>query len=289
MKRGLLAALALAVFAGALLADAAADHARTEEGERADWSATRALLDGIGARSAPIRASLLALDEIDADGLVVRSNGVAPTPAEVEAVSRFARRGGHVLVLAEPTVAARFGMEIVPARIHATDGGPLRGEGDPAPLLRAASPILGEGDVLLETVPETFVDADGDRRASAGDVAGPFPIARSALGGRVVVLSTPLLLDEEAMEDAATRDLLVSLLEERFPAGSLVALDETRARAPFDAGRALLAAAVHAGELPWLQGSGALAAVATAALAWPRKRAEEGGARNAVPLEDDLA
>lgn len=286
-RRLMLALLALAVASGALFADAAGQLARAAPGSSADWRAVEDLLDESGSRHARLDATLLAIGRSGADAIIVRANEVPLTPAEMDAIVAFAEDGGRAIVLAEPALAARFGMEIAPVPIHATDGGALRAEGDRAPLLPDARPLLGSGEIALATRTASFVDADADGRAGASDVAGPFAVARSALEGRVLVLSTTFLLDEAALQDPDTRAYARDLLAERLPAGSLVALDDTRA--PGGIGGALLAAGVRAGELVGLRAILAATALALAAAAWPTRRATTTPRETRIPLREEQA
>lgn len=284
MRRGWIAVAALALLSSAIVADATWSAARLRDAGTADWGLADAMLREQGIEPTRVVSTLLALDPARVDGVIVRVGEVVPTAAESDAVAAFAASGGRAIVLADPALAERFGMEIAPAPIHATDGSPLRAHGASAALLPGAMPLLGTGEIAVSTQAASFVDADADGRASAGDVAGPFPVGRRAEEGRVIVLSSPGLLDPEPLEDEATRAFVRDILAEHFPPGSRVAIDVSRS----DAGSAPLAAAVRAGELPWLRGALVVAALAVGVALWPPQSAASERGVIVTPLREEV-
>lgn len=290
MKSAALSLLLLAVAASALAADVVSRHAEASSGTPAEDEALSALLAEIGVRTLRVEATLLSLDAQPVDGLVVRTTGAPPSDAEIAAALRVTESGGTLLVVAEPALARRLGLEVVPAAIRPAIGDELRGDAEHAPRIDGAMPLLGPGEPALLSQPESFVDADGDGLPSEADIAGPFPVARRALDDRALVLSTPSLFDDATLEDDATRAFARETLAALFPPGSTVALDATRsADAPMR--DALLAVAVDASEraplsmiVPATLVAAALAAAAPAFRPAPRERVRE---RDSVPLPEE--
>ncbi|MFA5861775.1 MAG: DUF4350 domain-containing protein [Candidatus Thermoplasmatota archaeon] len=268
MTRALVPLLLLVLLCGAFAGQAAWRYRSADPGVSADWSATEILLQEAGLRPEHIESTLLAIGRGGASGLIVRANGADLTREEVDAVSAFAQNGGRVIVLAETALAARFGMEVAPVAIHSTTGGVLRAEGVGGPLLPAARPLLGAGDPILSTETASFVDADGDGRASATDVAGPFTVGRRTPEGGVIVISSADLLEPASLEDAATRAYARDLFATHFPAGAIVALDATRARDDAPLRDAIVAASIDASHVAWLRVVVVAVSAAASGTAW---------------------
>lgn len=256
--RALLALAIVALAAGLVAADAAWRHARASAGGPYDWSATEALLVDAGLRSVRVSSSLLAVEDVG--GVIVPASGVAPLPAELDRLESFVRGGGRLLVLGEPAVAARFGMEVSRAPILPTEGGAVRSAG--GTLLADVTPLLGSGEPTLVTTAETFVDADGDGRAGANDVAGPFVVGRTAAEGRVLVLS---------LRETPTDGMIGRF----FEPGALVALDGSRALHDAPLVDAFLAASLDVAERPHWTGALGTLLVLAAWASWKGLRAQQ--------------
>lgn len=268
MTRALVPLLLLLLLSGALAGQATWRYRSADPGVSADWSAAEILLEETGLRPVHVESTLLTIGRGGASGLIVRANGVELTREEIDAVSVFAQNGGRVLVLAETALAARFGMEVARVQIHSTTGNPLRAEGGEGPLLPAARPLLGAGEPILSTDRASFVDADGDARASATDVAGPFTVGRRTPEGGVIVISSADLLEPASLEDAATRAYARDLFAAHFPAGALVALDATRARDEAPLRDSIVAASIDASHAAWLRVVVVVLSAAASGAAW---------------------
>ena len=183
-----------------------------------DWGGLSNALTRAGVASDRLGVSTLSLGEIGSDATVVVPTSAHLDAAEVDALRAFADGGGRVLVLANADAARAWGIAVASQPARVADGTALNvswATGRAAAAL--AYPLVGPGRVLLVSDNATFVDADGDGREGAGDVAGPFVLGVAV--DRVVVLGLPRV--EGAFADEVVRAAI--------PSGSRVLLDEAHA------------------------------------------------------------
>lgn len=264
-----LALLALALLAATLAADAArhaAAVARADDAARVEDLEALAVATGHEPRA--LVTGLLPLADAPGEGrgVLLAGGGRALAPREVRALSTFAESGGRALVLGDAEAAAAVGVRLVDAPVAAGGGlGVPVATASSAFALPDARPLLDPrpgAEALAWTGNGTFVDVDGDGRATAADAAGPFTVASRDASGRVVVVGSRSLADARVAE-ADARAFLEWLVQETFPPGTRVLVDASRsASLPQALARAPLAVAVHVAHVPALGSAVVLALVA---------------------------
>lgn len=265
MKRAGVLAL---VLVAALLAGDYAWRAGPPASQSHDWSAIRALVEQRGAKATYLEATWLALDTGSVDVVIVADGGRAPTGEERDALARFVAEGGRALVLGEPDAARALGVEILGAPISSATSIP------------SARPVLGVGETIATSGEGSYLDVDGDGRASPADAAGPFPIAIALHDGRAIVVGSA------SLESAPL--LAAEILGRLDVAQSTVALDASRDTD--DRMRdALLALGIDVAERSWLRiALGALLLMGAGVLSYANRAERRGpaldGPDTVVPL-----
>lgn len=263
-----LALVALAVLAVALAADAARHAAAfTRADGTADAAPLHALARAAGHEARELATGLLPLAEAPGEGRGVLLAGGGRTLGEREgdALARFAGSGGRALVLGDAEAAAALGVDVVaePVAARADAGIPATWEGR-AFALPDARALLDrrEGAVAVaRTANGTFIDVDGDGRATGADAAGPFVVATRDAAGRAVVVGSRALADPR-VADADARAFIEDVARKVFPPGIELLVDASRgARLASALARAPLAVALDVAHVP------ALGALAVALLA----------------------
>lgn len=256
------------------------------------WDSAHAVLAGNGNEAGRLATTETALDALPGEGtgLLVPSARGAWTERELASVESFVVRGGRVLLLADASLAERFGVAVVRAPIAepGAEGVPVAldtREGALPGRYPDAMPLLApEARALARTRSSSIVDVDGDARAGAGDAAGPFTVALAAMEGRVIVAGSARLLDPDALADAEVRATAAALLREAFPAGVRVVLDDARVAHARDAlARAPALAALALSNDARLGAAAALAMIAAGALL----AADRAGARRSGAAQPD--
>jgi len=278
----LAALLALALAAGLVAADAA-QRVSQRRGGGPDWAPAEAMLKANGDITSRLALGEAALSDAPAQGrgLVLAKGGAPLAPAELDALASFAARGGRVVVLGDPDAAARLGSGVASA-----------------PILLAGNASFPDAHAVLDPRPGarvaawsangSFVDVDGDGRATAADAPGPFALATWSPDGRVLVVGSAGWLSPDALRDPAGAAEAQRWLAQAFPPGTRVALDAAH-DAPWPA--AIPGSLQDAAATPQLGAPVALALAASglcAALGLAREegRAERRGLDAPVRRED---
>jgi len=256
-----------------------------------------AAAEAAGRPTVPVRTSLAGLPEDPAQGRTVIVPGTGPptTDAEARSLERFVDAGGRLLALGDRGLPDRFDLPTGPGPVRAAEDptGPVPAraavEGQAHELaLPGARAVLVEDDpggVAAESGNATFLDLDGDGRATREDAAGPFPLAGTAADGRVLVLGTPGLATEAALERADNRAFLVDAIDAHGGPGRVL-VDRSAAGGLAAPLASLLGAPLGVGERPVLGGAVALAGLAALAVGVrgrPDEDADAGAERVGLP------
>lgn len=207
------------------------------------------------------------------------------TDAEVDAILRFVREGGHLMLADDFGFGNKIGTEVgvtFSKRVLRDDSfrgnrslvevnGTLPTEGQNVTLLTNVPTSLNiatpKAEVLARTSPNAYIDLNRNGREDGGDISDSFPVvARRPLGeGDVVLLSDPGIFTNEALgtDGVDNREFIRDVAVSQLPGQGVVVFDESRHAAP--AGMALplgAAGAVVAGTQNPLLGSVTFVALA---------------------------
>lgn len=197
---------------------------------------------------------------------------IAPTSpfdtAEVEAVSLFLIRGGHVLVadnfdeansLTSHLGATFERVRLIESAPQSQNNATISGTRILIQLPNATALRLSpdaSSTILAWSSNQSFLDRNGDALIAAGDPLGPFPLMASleigARGGKLIVVADPTpFLASGSGNNAQLRQAIVKLLVE--PGGVLL-IDESRSPTSDPALLALLATHGALTTEPWKSG-----------------------------------